>query len=125
MSNPGKIQTWLTVGALTVLGALVVTRIAYAGGSVSGTKIEEVSANGTVAWIKVTSDITGTRASCHTASNKRELVFIPTTDWGKAFLTLAQAARHSGRLVDVAGGSTCLDINTTPVETLSMLKVRN
>ena len=98
--------------------------VASATGSAAGVTVTELGVNGTVAWIHLSADLGGTRPSCNLAG-KRDLVFDPTTTWGKIFLSTAQSAKLSGRLVDVSGTGTCLNIGSTPTEALSYIKIRD
>jgi hypothetical protein len=121
-----KLKPRWILAALGILAALTlgaVTRVALAAGQATGTQIVAVALNGTVAWFTTSSDIGGTRPSCHTANQKRDLVFDPTTTWGKVYLPLVQAAFLSGKRVDISGAGACLNLGTTPIEKLQYIKV--
>ena len=100
------------------------TGVASAQGLGSSVTVTEVSINGTAAWIHLSADLTGTRPSCN-LGGKRDLVFDPTTTWGKLFLSMAQSAKLSGRLVDVSGTGACLNIGSTPTEALAYIKIHD
>lgn len=101
------------------------TGVAQAEGRGNGVTVTEVAINGTAAWIHLSADLTNTRPACNRAGN-RDLVFDPTTTWGKLFLSMAQSAKLSGRLVDVSGTGTCpLNIGTTATEGLAFIKLHD
>jgi hypothetical protein len=101
------------------------TGVAKAEGRGANVTITELAVNGTVAWIHLSADMTNTRPACNRAG-ARDLVFDPTTTWGKLFLSMAQSAKLSGRLVDVSGTNTCpANIGTTPTEGLGYIKIKD
>jgi len=121
-------RTWtglISLGLATLIGIGTYAQSAWAGSATGNVTVVAVGINTTVAFITISQDATGTRAACHAVADKRDYAFDPTTPFGKAFLAQAQAARLSGKPVDVSGGSTCLNVGSTPVEVLTFIKIHD
>ena len=116
-------RTRMKWAVLPILAIASYATSVFASQSGSNATITAVGYNGTVAWVSLAADLGGTKPACTT--DKRDLVFDPTTAAGKTFLSLAESAKLSGRLVDLSGTGTCTNLGSTPVENLSYIKIRD
>lgn len=108
---------------LPILAVAAYASTAFAAQSGSNATIVAVAYNGSVAWVQLAADLGGTKPAC--AADRRNLVWDPTTAAGKTFLSLAESAKLSGRLVDLSGTGVCLALGSAQEEQLSYIKLHD
>lgn len=113
------------LGILSLATVAAISPPAHAVGVINGVRIAEVAVGTTLGWVRFAPvAIGGSRPSCVSGSAWiSEFAFDPTTNKGKALLTMLTAAQLAGKRVDAAGAGTCSAMSTGNAENLDYIKI--
>lgn len=122
MKNPLTFAGYLTLFMLFA-GAAVPSPAAAVGSSFF-TTVENLLIKGSNLAMVRTTQAASSRPSCAGASWDHEFAFDPTTTQGRNLMTFLTEAMMGGKMVDLAGTGTCINIGSSQyVEALTYVKV--